>query len=96
MGDINPVAPAPAWWNLDMYFADVISNNLRDYIRNSQSHPGDTTSEEWKAKLDSIATRLEAYTHKFDAPSPAAEVKLVRDAQDAMHEVAEIFPSLWD
>ncbi len=96
MGDINPVTPAPAWWNLDMYFADIISNNLRDYIRNSQSHPGDTTLAEWKAKLDNIAARLEAYTHKFDAPSHAAEAKLVKDAQDAMHEVAEIFPSLWD
>jgi hypothetical protein len=93
--EVKAVAEAdPKWWNLDLFLAEIIAINLRDYARNNKSYPGEYTAESWKSKLDSIATRLEAYKHRFEAPV-ALEQHLVNEARAAMHELAEIFPGLW-
>ena len=82
----------PAWWNLDVYLSEVISNSLRDYQRNSSSYSG-TNKEAWEAKLTSIADRLEAYTNKLQSDD---EAEVTRQGQQALHDLAEIFPQLWD
>ncbi len=87
------MAGNPAWWNLDLYFAEIISVNLRDYATNSQSVPSGYTKTQWSNKLTSIANRLEAYKAlKFSDK----DAEVTENAKKAMHELAEIFPHLWD
>jgi intein-encoded DNA endonuclease-like protein len=83
----------PAWWNLDMYLADVIAHNLRDYARNSSTFPSNYSQQEWKSKLNSIAERLEIYyIRRFQEN----EEQRTNDAKAALRELADIFPYLWD
>ena len=85
----------PVWWNLDVFLAEQIARNLRDYVAKSAGSPGQYTEEQWKTKLSSIATRLEAYqTHK--SMSLEQGQFITKSAQDALHELAEVFPGLWD
>jgi hypothetical protein len=86
----------PVWWNLDSFLAETIALNLRDYIKHSAGAPGEYTEEQWFAKLDSIATRLEAYLNRFDSADLEVDRVLVESAKEAMHELADVFPALWD
>jgi len=91
----SEVTSGPAWWNLDIYLAEVISFQLREFIRNAGGHPSGMTEEEWKSQLSSIAERLEKYSKKFDTASFAEEMAITVEGQQAMKELAEIFPALW-
>lgn len=86
----------PVWINLDLFLAEVIARNLRDYIDNSAGSPGEYTDEQWNAKLSGITTKLEAYLNRFDILDAAKEAFVVSQAKEAMHDLADIFPALWD
>ncbi len=83
----------PKWWNLDLYFAEIISSNLRDFIANSHTIPFGMSESEWKAKLDSIASRLEKYKTIFEPEDKSEDIE---NAQQAIRDLADIFPRLWD
>ncbi len=86
------MAGNPAWWNLDLYFSEIIAANLRDYVANSQAIPVGYSESQWTSKLNSIAERLEVYkTLKFSNK----DEEVTENAKKAMHELAEIFPYLW-
>lgn len=86
----------PNWLNLDLFLAEIIAANLRDYIKNSAGAPGEYTEEQWNTKLNGIATKLEAYLNRFDIEQPDKETFIVQQAKEAMHDLADIFPALWD
>ena len=85
----------PKWWSLDMFLAEIIALNLRDLARNGTAHPGEYTPQAWKDKLNSIATKFEAYQERLDVSSEA-ELFIVAEVKQAMHDLADIFPALWD
>lgn len=92
----NQVAADPIWWSLDMFLADVIAHHLRDYIKHADTVPLEMDKEAWDKKLDSIAIRLEAYKNRLTVANPEAELYLTEQARAAMHDLADIFPKLWD
>lgn len=87
----------PEWWNLDIFLAQTIAEKLRNFISNSCGHPGEYTQESWEQKLESIVTRLERYSQKFELDLGFdEEFEIVKAGQEALHELADIFPALWD
>lgn len=90
------MANDPVWWNLDLFLAEIISRNLRDYIHNSAGSPGEYTEEQWKNKLSGIATKLESYeSNKFSGDADRQKF-ITEQAQEAMRDLADVFPGLWD
>jgi hypothetical protein len=85
----------PELWNLDHTIAKFISEHLRAFVANGHGYPAEMTFEQWHAKLDGIATRLERYMDRLDLEMDQ-ELEVVRAGQEAMHELAEILPALWD
>lgn len=87
----------PPWVNLDLTIAEFIAKNLEEFKNKDSGHPGECTKERWDAKLNSIIVRLERYATRFDDPELgiAGENFIVTEGQEAMRELADIFPALW-
>lgn len=88
--------PDPIWWNLDLHLAEFIASSLRTFIASYHGAPSQCTKEQWDKKLESIASRLEAYvSYKFN-PNLELERLSTEQAKEALREFADIFPYLWD
>jgi hypothetical protein len=53
------------------------------------------TLKEWQNKILSIAVRLERYAERLDMPFEM-EDEIIKAGQEAIKELAIIFPALWD
>ncbi len=87
---------SPEMWNLDISLADHLAKKLREFAANSHGHPENMTEQEWKDKILGIAVRLERYTERFDFNSMELEHEVVVAGQEALKDLANIFPALWD
>lgn len=82
--------------NLDLYLAEHIARRLEEFRVHSLGHPSNYTEESWNAKLRGIITKLNVYSTKFDTDTLDKELEVTRAGQEAMREIADIFPNLWD
>lgn len=89
-------AEAEIWMNLDIELAKFIVVGLRQFCDNSNGYPDNYSSyEDWVSRLNSIANRLEVYTQRFSYDM-GTELEILRMGQEAMRELADVFPALWD
>lgn len=83
--------------NLDVFFAGMLAKKLKDFKDREAGYPaGYGNLESWHVKLYSIIVPLELYSQKFDLNLGWNEEKaLTEAAQQAIKDLADIFPCLW-
>jgi hypothetical protein len=77
-----------------MHFAEYIAGKLKEFSELEVGYPAGSSSEEWKAQLNKIIIPLERYAHKFNYGFEQ-ENEITYAGQQAMRELADIFPALW-
>lgn len=82
-------------WNLDISIAAHLAGKLQEFAEHTNSHPGTLSLEQWRDKILGIAVRLERYAERLDMPFEM-EGEIVKAGQEALKELAVIFPALWD
>lgn len=81
--------------NLDIYFAKMIAEKLREFKAQEAGCPGHFKDQaSWYAKLDSIIVPLEVYTGRFDY-TWTQELAATEAAKQAIKDLADILPMLW-
>lgn len=86
----------PEWANLDCLLAKLIAEKLQLFREKTNGFPINYSSaDEWDNKLNSIIVRLESYPEKFQHAYDI-ERELEQAGVQAIRELADIFPQLWD
>jgi len=86
--EINPIL------NLDTHLAEYVAEKLKEFSELEAGYPAGSSLQEWRAQLNKIIVPLQRYSNKFDY-SFEEELEITNAGQQAMRELASIFPGLW-
>jgi hypothetical protein len=82
-------------YNLDVTITAYLVDALKAFKEAEGGYPSNYPDQElWHKKLDSIIVPLSRYSERWNH-NLAEECAIVDAGQQAMRDLAEIFPSLW-
>ena len=70
--------PRPLCYNLDIFFADIISRNVSAFRKRTHTHPCELEKEEWDKILGKIAWAFEQTGHPINWSRPKKEIEEYR------------------
>lgn len=91
--------PRPLCYNLDVFFADIISRNVSAFRKRIHTHPCELEKEEWHEILDKIVWTFEQTKQDYpiDWSRPKKEAEEYWDKiREGRQLFIDYFDHLWD
>jgi hypothetical protein len=82
--------------SLDASLCEWLAERLAFLAHHHHSYPANTTPKEYATELLSHAMAFSVYSERWDADTQEEEEKLIRQAQESLHWIADHLPELWD